>query len=188
MKHSYQDYTDSSISPPAKKTPFGPVLRLLSSLFKQVFSESNTETLFHQTLKQYVRPAWPMLHKVLGLPEFLLGPPILPIPGQPSVKGHASQLSQGYNKSLRAEIGPRREVSPSNASLYSLSLGTQSSQDFLRAGSSTKSVRLMNTFMDVLRVFTQHKFICFVSLLLGVRCLICRSRGLDSVLTLETAR
>lgn len=153
-------YFASSKFDQAKKTPFGPVLKLLSSLFKQVFSESNTETLFHQTLKTYVRPAWPMLHKVLGLPEFLLGPPIPT--GPPPVKGHASQLSQGYNKSLRAELGPRREVSPSNASLYSLSLGTQSSQDFLRAGSSTKSVRLMNTFMDVLRVFTQHKFICFV--------------------------
>ena len=42
-----------------------------------------------------------------------------------------------------------------------MALGTQSSQDFLRAGSSTKSMRLMNTFLDVLRVFTQHKFICF---------------------------
>jgi predicted ATPase len=42
-----------------------------------------------------------------------------------------------------------------------MALGAQSSQDFLRAGSSTKSMRLMNTFLDVLRVFTQHKFICF---------------------------
>jgi predicted ATPase len=42
-----------------------------------------------------------------------------------------------------------------------MALGAQSSQDFLRSGSSTKSVRLMNTFLDVLRVFTQHKFICF---------------------------
>jgi len=149
-------YFASSKFDQAQKTPFGPVLKLLSSLFKQVFSESNTETLFHQTLKQYVRPAWPMLHKVLGLPEFLLGPdnPQTPVKGQ-------TQLSHGYNKSLRAEIGPRRDVSTSSASLYSLSLGSQSSQDFLRAGSSTKSVRLMNTFMDVLRVFTQHKFICF---------------------------
>jgi signal transduction histidine kinase/predicted ATPase/CheY-like chemotaxis protein/serine/threonine protein kinase len=151
-------YFASSKFDQAKKTPFGPVLKLLSSLFKQVFSESNTETLFHQVLKQYVRPAWPMLHKILGLPEFLLGP----IVTQPSRGGHSSQLSQGYNKSLRAEFG-RRDSSPSSShgSLFNMTLGTQSSQDFLRAGSSTKSVRLMNTFLDVLRVFTQHKFICF---------------------------
>jgi signal transduction histidine kinase/predicted ATPase/CheY-like chemotaxis protein/serine/threonine protein kinase len=150
-------YFASSKFDRAKKTPFGPVLKLLSSLFKQVFSESNTDTPFHQILKQYVRPAWPMLHKVLGLPEFLIGT----LPTAPK-SNHSSQLSQGYNKSLRAEF-KRRDSSPSSShgSLYNMALGTQSSQDFLRAGSSTKSTRLMNTFLDVLRVFTQHKFICF---------------------------
>ncbi|RFU34604.1 hypothetical protein B7463_g1753, partial [Scytalidium lignicola] len=149
-------YFASSKFDRAKKTPFGPVLKLLSSLFKQVFSESNTETIFHQALKQYVRPAWPMLHKVLGLPEFLLGTPI-PSASRPT------PLSQNYNKSLRADMN-RRDSSPSNshnANLFNLSLGAQSSQDFLRAGTATKSVRLMNTALDVLRVFTQHKFICF---------------------------
>jgi serine/threonine protein kinase len=149
-------YFASSKFDPAKKTPFGPVIKLLSSLFKQVFSESNTDTPFHQLLKQYVRPAWPMLCKVLALPEFLLGPMSTQNPH------HSSQLSQGYNKSLRAEFR-RRESSPSSShgSMYSMAIGAQSSQDFLRAGSSTKSLRLMNTFLDVLCVFTQHKFICF---------------------------
>lgn len=150
-------YFASSKFDRAKKTPFGPVLKLLSSLFKQVFSESNTETPFHQLLKQYVRPAWPMLHKVLGLPEFLLG-------NVPSTKAnHSSQLSQGYNRSVRAEIR-RRDSSPSSnshGSLYSVALGSQSSQEFLRSGASTKSMRLMNTVLDVLRVFSQHKFLCF---------------------------
>lgn len=153
-------YFASSKFDQAKKTPFGPVLRLLSSLFKQVFSESDTNTPFHQILKQYVRPGWPMLHKILALPEFLLGP----MPTATTQRSnHSSQLSQGYNKSLRAEFR-RRDSSPSSShgSLYSMALGAQSSQDFLRAGSSTKSLRLMNTFLDVLRVFTQNKFICFV--------------------------
>ena len=57
----------------ARRTAFGPLLKLLSSLFKQVWGERNTETPFHQGLKQYVRPVWPMLHRALGLPEFLLG-------------------------------------------------------------------------------------------------------------------
>jgi len=150
-------YFASSKFDQTKKTPFGPVLRLLSSLFKQVFSESNTDTVFHQTLKQYVLPGWGLLHTILALPEFLLGPMM-----GPARAGHSSQLSQGYNKSLRAEF-KRRDSSPSSShgSLFSMALGAQSSQDFLRAGSSTKSMRLMNTFLDVLRVFTQHKFICF---------------------------
>ncbi|CZT04230.1 related to histidine kinase tcsA protein [Rhynchosporium graminicola] len=149
-------YFASSKFDQAKKTPFGPVLKLLSSLFKQVFSESNTDTAFHQGLKAFVKPAWPMLHRVLGLPEFLLG----------SMSGpnrkHGSQLSQSYNRSVRSDM--RREASPSSssqASIYSMALGSQNSQEFLRSGSSTKSVRLMNTFLDVLRVFTQYKFICF---------------------------
>ncbi|TVY71370.1 Two-component system protein A, partial [Lachnellula suecica] len=154
-------YFASSKFDRAKKTPFGPVLKLLSSLFKQVFSESNTDTPFHQILKQYVRPAWPMLHKVLELPEFLIGA----LPTAPNKSSHSSKASQGYNKSVQAEF-KKRDSSPSSShgshgSIFSMALGTQSSQDFLRAGSSTKSMRLMNTFLDVLRVFTQHKFICF---------------------------
>lgn len=40
----------------ARRTAFGPLLKLLSSLFRQVWGERNTETQFHQALKQYVRP------------------------------------------------------------------------------------------------------------------------------------
>lgn len=146
-------YFASSKFDSARRTPFGPVLKLLSSLFKQVFSESDTETPFHQVLKNYVRPVWPILHKVLGLPEFLLGP-------DSASNRRSSQLHPAYNKSIRADQS-RRDSSSSRGALYSLSLGAQSSQEFLRAGSSTKSMRLMNTFLDVLRVFAQHKFLCF---------------------------
>lgn len=144
----------------ARRYPFGPLLKLLSSLFKQVFSESNTDTPFHQMLKQYVRPAWPMLHKVLELPEFLLGA----MTEAQRQRHSASPPSHGYNKSVRAEI-EGRESAPSSsshgASLYSMAHAAQSPQDFLRAGTSTRSIRLLNTFLDVLRMFTQHKFICF---------------------------
>jgi hypothetical protein len=49
----------------------------------------------------------------------------------------------------------------SNRDFYNKALGAQSSQDFLLGGSTTKSTGLINTFLEVLRVFTQHKFICF---------------------------
>lgn len=171
-------YFASSKFDQARSTAFGPVLKLLSSLFKQVFSESDTDTPFHRVLKQYVRPAWPMLSKVLGLPDFLLGPSSSQLRNQLSPgternplslysKGQSSKqvgknASSAYNKSIRADYG-RRESSPtsSRGSLYNMSLGAQSSHDFLLSGSSTKSMRLMNTFLDVLRTFAQHKFICF---------------------------
>lgn len=171
-------YFASSKFDQARSTAFGPVLKLLSSLFKQVFSESDTDTPFHRVLKQYVRPAWPMLSKVLGLPDFLLGSSTSYLRNQlspgldrsmlsvynksQSSKQMGKNSSPGYNKSVRADY-PRRDSSPTSsmASLYSMSLGAQSSHDFLLSGSSTKSMRLMNTFLDVLRTFAQHKFICF---------------------------
>ena len=151
-------YFASSKFDSARRTPFGPVLKLLSSLFKQVFSESDTETPFHQVLKQYCRPVWPLLHIILGLPAHLLGP-------DSSIGRRPSTLKAGYNRNLRTDHN-RSESSMSSSSRgspYSMAVGmaTQSPQDFLRAGSSTKSLRLMNTFLDVLRVFAQHKFLCF---------------------------
>ena len=92
-------YFVSSKFDAAKKTPFGPVLELLSSLFKQVFSESDkVDPTFHQVLKQYVTPAWPLIHKVLGLPEFLFKGKVGPFVPSP-----ATQLSLGYPKSLRRD-------------------------------------------------------------------------------------
>lgn len=144
-------YFASSKFRQAGKTPFGPVLKLLSSLFQQVFSESKIDPIFHQVLKQYVTPSWPILHKVLRLPEFLLGPRVT------HTANHPEEI-----KSLRSELRrPGSSSASSHSSLYNMTLGAQSSQDFLRAGSSTKSMPLVNTFLDVLRVFTEHKFVCF---------------------------
>lgn len=152
-------YFASSKFDSARKTPFGPVLKLLSTLFKQVFAESQTDTPFHQLLKHYVRPVWPLLHKVLGLPEFLLGPDTGSNRATPSRQSNFSSRS-----SLRIEPQhqhQRSESSSSRSSPFNVTNVSQTPQDFLRAGSSTKSMRLMNTFLDVLRVFAQHKFLCF---------------------------
>lgn len=151
-------YFASSKFDQSRKIPFGPVLKLLSSLFKQVFSESNTSTAFHQVLKQYVRPAWPMLHKILGLPEFLLDQRSLH-KAHKTVGSGSNQFSPNYH-GLRSDFRTRDSSPSSTQSLPGVNVGSQSSQDFLRAGSSTRSTRLMGTFLDVLRVFTQHKFIC----------------------------
>jgi signal transduction histidine kinase/predicted ATPase/DNA-binding response OmpR family regulator/serine/threonine protein kinase len=146
----------------ARRVAFGPLLKLLSSLFKQVWGERNTETAFHQRLKQYIRPVWPMLHRVLGLPEFLLGAPELSIGRSISIsQGMPSGLaprSQGRASMVRRGSSPGSSPAPL---VRNPSITSQTPQDFLRAGSSTKTMRLINTFLDVLRVFTSHKFICF---------------------------
>lgn len=43
----------------AKKAPFDPILRLMSSLFRQIFSESDVSTEFHNNIRAYVRPGKP---------------------------------------------------------------------------------------------------------------------------------
>jgi signal transduction histidine kinase/predicted ATPase/CheY-like chemotaxis protein/serine/threonine protein kinase len=149
----------------ARRQAYGPLLKLLSSLFRQVWGERNTDTPFHQTLKQYVRPAWPMLHQVLGLPEFLLGPADAPLVRSPSSPQSSAQsrtiasLKRGGSSSQ----GPSQESSSghSHSSMFRNHRTSASSHDFLSGGSSTKSIRLMNTFLDVLSLFTDHKFICF---------------------------
>ncbi|KAL2116563.1 hypothetical protein VTJ04DRAFT_8731 [Mycothermus thermophilus] len=141
----------------ARKTPFGPLLTLLSSLFRQVQGERNTDTAFHQSLRQYVRPVWPMLHKILGLPDFLLppsdSPAARPSPAPPSAP-ESSRPSPELRSSSPDVSSGSLSRGPSSGSI------AQNPRDILRAGTSAKANRLMNTFLDVLRVFTQHKFIC----------------------------
>lgn len=45
----------------------------MSSLFRQIFSESNISTDFHNNVRAHVQPVWPVLHSYLDLPEWLLG-------------------------------------------------------------------------------------------------------------------
>ncbi|KAI4599230.1 hypothetical protein KJ359_002189 [Pestalotiopsis sp. 9143b] len=146
----------------ARRYAFAPLLKLLSSLIKQAWGERNTETPFHSALKDYLRPVWPVLHKTLGLPEFLLGPH----DGTSTVVRSASSAqSPSKGQSVRASIR-RRGSSPGSSPsgiLYPNSprVSSQSSQDFLRSGGTTKTIRLMNTFLDILRIFSSYHFICF---------------------------
>jgi signal transduction histidine kinase/predicted ATPase/serine/threonine protein kinase/DNA-binding NarL/FixJ family response regulator len=142
----------------ARRVAFGPLLKLLSSLFRQVWGERDTDTPFHQALKRYVRPAWPMLHKVLGLPEFLLG-----AVEDAGARAGPNQPSSAASRSSRAAIRRRGSetdlfTSPTRVSGLPASI----SQDFFNsAGSIIKSSHFVDTYLDVLRMFSHHKFICF---------------------------
>jgi serine/threonine protein kinase len=139
-----------------ERTPLVPVLRLLSSLFQQFFSESDMDPGFHQILKRHVSPVWPILHKLLGLPESLFSSR-LPI----QARSQSQKLSKGYNRTVELETGRRdSNSSSSQSSLHNKTIGTQSSQDFLRVGSSTKSLPSINIFLDIVRLFASHKCIC----------------------------
>lgn len=56
----------------SKKIAFEPVLAVLSTLFRQIFSERDLNSPFHQSLRAFIRPVWKVLHTMLNLPEWLL--------------------------------------------------------------------------------------------------------------------
>ncbi|KAF4201657.1 hypothetical protein CNMCM8927_001300 [Aspergillus lentulus] len=125
----------SSRFDPAAKERLRPVLQLFSSLFEQAFSENTIEPSFLPMLRNHIGSAWNTLHKVLGLPKFLLG-------SGPDLPDQASK---------RATV-----TSPTS----SRHTGTPSSQEFLRTGSSTKSLPLVRTLLDILRAFSRYKPLC----------------------------
>ena len=136
--------------------PFDSVLRLISSLFQQVFSESNMDSVFHQALERRVAPVWPMLHKMLGLPEILFNTQ-LPI--------RTSSQSSGHSASLGAESRGSSLLGKGTTSRHSLptrtrSVGVRNSRNFLLAGSSIQSMSLTNVILEILRTFARHKFVC----------------------------
>ncbi|KAF2807838.1 uncharacterized protein BDZ99DRAFT_572730 [Mytilinidion resinicola] len=135
-------YFASSKFDQAKRAPFDPILKLMSSLFRQIFSESDVSTEFHNNIRAYVKPVWPLLHSYLNLPEWLLDSGSMPKPQQ---------------RDVQAIKSPRRASSPA---VHCGSAGNTAA-DWLRSGGSTKSSRFMNTFIEVLRLFAVCKFICF---------------------------
>lgn len=119
-----------------------PVLHLFSSLFEQAFSENKIEPSFLPTLRNQIGSTWNTLHKVLGLPKFLLGT-------SPALFEQVPNHSVFSNTSLPYHRHPAPE-----------SIGTKSSQEFLRTGSSIKSLPLVRTLLDILRTFTRYKPVC----------------------------
>ena len=179
----------------ARRMAFQPLLRLVSSLFKQVYGETNTETPFHEALRAYVRPVWPTLHQRLGLPEFLIaadketatpivrsdstatnrngmrlnsspgtttaGPPSAtekcPSPFQMS---QPSQQVPALNQSL-LQLQMSQPVADERASVVSASSTPRERVALLDEMPQAKQVRLLNTLLEILRMFTHYKFICF---------------------------
>ncbi|GAP85527.2 putative serine threonine protein kinase [Rosellinia necatrix] len=141
----------------ARRTAFAPLLKLVSSLFRQVWGERNTDTSLHTSLRDYVRPIWPSLHQILGLPEFLFGQP------EQNISSSASSIqssTSGRNSLLPLRRRGSSGSPPSSSQTRSPHASSQSSHDYVRRGASTKTIRFMNTFLDILRIFTTHHLIC----------------------------
>lgn len=133
-------YFTSSKFDQVRNSPFEPVMKVMSSLFRQIFSENDVNTPFHENIRTFVRPMWGMLHSYLELPIWLLDPTTN---GRVSASGPASPPgSMGVMPSRKA-------------------CNAASTQDWLRSGGSNKTSRFIQTFLDVLRLLAIQRFVCF---------------------------
>ncbi|WPH00624.1 Hypothetical protein R9X50_00345400 [Acrodontium crateriforme] len=130
-KHGY--FTTSKFDA-VRTSPFQPVVRVMSSLFRQIFSENDINTPFHENIRTFVKPFWSSLHQSLELPVWLLSP------------GSNSK----NQPPVSASVQPERKA-----------CSLTSTADWLRSGGSNKSSRFMNVFLDVLRLLAVQKLICF---------------------------
>ncbi|KAK4497878.1 hypothetical protein PRZ48_010533 [Zasmidium cellare] len=120
-----------------RTSPFDPVVRVMSSLFRQIFSENDVNTPFHDNIRNFVRPFWPLLHGFLELPMWLLSS---------TTNGKLSAASA--NQPVQNGVPPERKK-----------CSAASTQEWLRAGGGSKSSRFMHIFLDVLRLLAVQKMI-----------------------------
>src|SRR6202012_2173216 len=111
-----------------RRAPFEPILKVLSSLFRQIFSEADVSTEFHNRIRQQAQPVWGHLHHYLDFPLWLLNP----VP-----KGGVTLHSPEQNFVGKKSNLFRRESSSLMQSHNSGSIAA----DWLRTGGTAKSSR-----------------------------------------------
>lgn len=139
-KHGY--FTSAKFDQ-VSTSPFEPVVRVMSSLFRQIFSENDINTPFHENIRTFVKPFWGVLHAYLELPLWLLAP---------TTNGKTQHVPSGTATLQNGFVGAMPERKTCNAA---------STQEWLRSGGSNKSSRFMHIFLDVLRLLAVQKFVCF---------------------------
>ncbi|KAH8727929.1 hypothetical protein GQ44DRAFT_769990 [Phaeosphaeriaceae sp. PMI808] len=125
-----------------KKVPFDPILKLMSSLFRQIFSEADVATEFHTSLRNFLKNTgvWTVLRTYLDLPDWLLN------------TGGAPKTPQQRDVNIPRSMD-RRASSPA---IHCGSSG-HTAEAWLRSGGASKSSRFMNVFIDVLRLLAMWK-------------------------------
>ena len=122
---------------PAKKVPFEPLLMAMSSLFRQIFSESDLNTEYHQHIASGVRPFWTSVCAMLDLPENLLWDTRL----------------------TRTPTNPQIHHSSSKSIQTDASSNMGQSTDLQRV-INIRSVQFVSMFIETLRILASRRLIC----------------------------
>lgn len=138
----------------ARRIPFEPFIKVLGSLLSQIFSEKDVTSEYHSSIRTTLRPLWPMLHRVLELPEHLItqpGPKCTSVSPAPPVSQNTSKKEDVKWDLL---LNDRAHL---KSSFCSLSQEPGATDLQMSAGNN---LRLMDTFTEIMRVLTQNKIIC----------------------------
>ena len=128
--------------------PFESFFRSISSLFRQIFSESDINSDYHDHVRRQLRSLWPTLCSVLDLPESL----ILSEPFDRRI-----QASSTLNGLLSSDQREGLSVYSNQSANHSIH---PTSQDPSRGSTSTRSMKMISMFVEVLRVLSTSKLIC----------------------------
>lgn len=133
----------------ARRVPFEPFAKILASLLRQIFSERDVTTEYHNSVRAALRPMWPTLHRVLELPEQLMSPG-----GKGDEVWPKVPAAHYILKDVSAKGDPAKRIA-----LPGLD-HDQSSVEFFLSNAASKNMRLMETFLEIIKTLSQFKLIC----------------------------
>ena len=131
----------------AKRVPFEPFAKILASLLRQIFSERDVKTDYHNSIRMALRTMWPTLHKVLDLPEQLMAPGAKYNPISPKT----AIAPKGTQDVAEGEHSKRLNMPWLNQG--------QTSVEFFLANAASNNMRLMDVFLEIMRTLCQLKLI-----------------------------
>ncbi|KAL8712617.1 MAG: hypothetical protein Q9220_003148 [cf. Caloplaca sp. 1 TL-2023] len=134
---------------PARRVPFETVLRAMSSLFRQVFSESDIHTPYHNHIRTSIGSIWPSLCETLDLPEDLIS--IEGIGSGKFRRGHAT------GEGLNAPAGDATSLLSAHSSQ---AIKSQTAASLLSGNTNAYSSRLLSVYLKVMRILATSKMIC----------------------------
>lgn len=138
---------------PARKAPYEPLLRAMSSLFRQIFSVSEIDSDYHNMIRKHIRGLWPSVCSMLDLPESLIA-----IDTQYTSKPSPFTSIQGLNASIKADFWDSNSTRSTQSG--GLVPSGYLSTDFLRGGANPRSLKFITIFVEVLRIISTNKLIC----------------------------
>ncbi|KAJ5674086.1 hypothetical protein N7462_009525 [Penicillium macrosclerotiorum] len=132
----------------AKRVPFEPFAKVLASLLRQIFSERDVMTDYHDSIRRALRPLWPTLHKVLDLPEQLMAPGSKYKPQSSNITVTQQVVKPDV---FKGEL-------PKTMKIPWLDQG-QTSADFFLSNAASNNLRLMEIFLEILKTLCQFRLI-----------------------------